>query len=135
MFVPLVHRCLQLLRAKLQGYTQEGIFDAKGSSDIQLFLDYCIDYVCGRVDKLNENALLQQYGPISDLKITLRENINRLGFMELLDLYKEYKEKENLLCSKARHAGMKLMGSDPIKRSRFLGRNTSKTTSRYKKSR
>lgn len=99
---------LQLLRAKLQGYTQEGIFDAKGSSDIQLFLDYCIDYVCVRVDKFNENALLQQYGPISDLKIMLRENINRLGFTELLDLYKEYKEKENLLCSKARHAGMKL---------------------------
>lgn len=99
---------LQLLRAKLQGYIQEEIFDAKGSSDIHLFLDYCIDYVCGRVDKLNENALLQQYGSISDLKITLRENINRLGFMELLDLYKEYKGKENLLCSKARHAKMKL---------------------------
>lgn len=99
---------LQLLREKLQGYTQEGIFDAKDSSDIQLFFDYCIDYVCVRVDKLNENALLRQYGSISDLKITLRENINRLGFMELLDLYKEYKEKENLLCSKARRAGMKL---------------------------
>lgn len=99
---------LQLLKAKLQGYILEGIFDAKGISDIQESLDYCIDFVCGRVDKLNENALLQQYGPISDLKITLRENINRLGFMELLDLYKEYKEKENLLCSKARHAGMKL---------------------------
>lgn len=99
---------LQLLREKLQGYTQEGIFDAKDSSDIQLFLDYCIDYVCVRVDKLNENALLRQYGSIGDLKITLRENINRLGFMELLDLYKEYKEKENLLCSKARHARLKL---------------------------
>lgn len=64
--------------------------------------------MCRRFDKLNENVLLQQYGPISDLKIKLRETINRLGFMELLDLYKEYKGKENLLCSKARCAGIKL---------------------------
>ncbi|WP_086287623.1 nuclease-related domain-containing protein [Campylobacter sp. P0085] len=99
---------LQSLRVKLQGLTQEGIFDAKESSNIQLFLDYCFHYVCGRVDKLNEKSLLQQYGPISGLKIKLRESIDRLGFKELLDLYKEYKEKENLLCSKARHAGMKL---------------------------
>ena len=99
---------LQSLRAKLQGFIQEGIFDVKSSSNIQWFFDYCIDYVCVRVSKLNEMALYQQYGSISDLKIRLRENINRLGFMELLDLYKEYKEKENLLCSKARHAGMKL---------------------------
>lgn len=99
---------LQSLRAKVQGLTQEGIFDVKESNDIQLFLDYCIDYVCRRFDKLNENELLQQYGPISDLKIKLRETINRLGFMELLDLYKEYKGKENLLCSKARCAGIKL---------------------------
>lgn len=99
---------LQSLIAKLQGLTQEGIFDAKESSNIQLFLDYCFHYVCGRVDKLNEKSLLQQYGPISGLKIKLRESIDRLGFKELLDLYKEYKEKENLLSSKARHAGMKL---------------------------
>lgn len=99
---------LQSLRAKLQGLTQEEIFDAKESSNIQLFLDYCFHYVCGRVDKLNEKSLLQQYGPISGLKIKLRESIDRLGFRELLDLYKEYKEKENLLCSKARNAGMKL---------------------------
>ncbi|WP_141031582.1 nuclease-related domain-containing protein [Campylobacter devanensis] len=99
---------LQSLIAKLQGLTQEEIFDAKESSNIQLFLDYCFHYVCGRVDKLNEKSLLQQYGPISGLKIKLRESIDRLGFKELLDLYKEYKEKENLLCSKACHAGMKL---------------------------
>ena len=99
---------LQSLRTKLQGLIHEGNFDAKSSSNIQCFLDYCIDYVCVRVSKLNENVLYQQYGSISDLKVKLRENINRLGFMELLDMYKEYKEKEKLLCSKARHAGMKL---------------------------
>lgn len=99
---------LQSLRAKLQEFIQEEIFDDERSNNIQRFLDYCINYVYVRVNKLNENALLQQYGPISELKIMLRQNMNRLGFMELLDLYKEYKEKEKLLCSKARHAGMKL---------------------------
>lgn len=97
---------LQSLRAKIQELTQEGIFDAQRSDDIQMFFEYCIDYICRSIDKLNESALLQQYGPIGDLKIKLRESINRLGFMELLDLYKEYKEKEKLLCSKARHVGM-----------------------------
>lgn len=96
---------LQSLRAKLQGLTQEGIFDAKESSNIQLFLDYCSDYVCGRVDKLNANRLFQQYGPIDNLKKTLRESINKLGFTELLELYKEYREQENILSSKARRAG------------------------------
>ena len=99
---------LQLLTEKIQELVQEGIFDAKRSNDIQWFLEYCINYVCDRVNKLNENALLQQYGPVSDLKKLLRESINRLGFMELLDLFKEYKGKENVLCSKARRAGMKL---------------------------
>lgn len=99
---------LQLLTEKIQELAQEGIFDSKRSNDIQWFLEYCINYVCDRVNKLNENALLQQYGPVSDLKKLLRESINRLGFMELLDLFKEYKEKENVLCSKARRAGMKL---------------------------
>lgn len=98
---------LQLLTEKIQELVQEGIFDSKRSNDIQCFLEYCINYVCGRVNKLNENALSQQYGPVSDLKKLLRESINRLGFMELLDLFKEYKEKENVLCSKARRAGMK----------------------------
>ena len=93
---------LQSLRAKLQGLIQEGIFDNISSSNIQLFLDDCINYVGERVDKLNENALLQQYGPISDLKIRLRENINRLKFAELHDWYYEYKEKERELCAKAR---------------------------------
>ena len=99
---------LQLLTEKIQELVQEGIFDAKRSNDIQWFLEYCINYVCDRVNKLNENALLQQYGPVGDLKKLLRESINRLGFMELLDLFKEYKGKENVLCSKARRAGMKL---------------------------
>lgn len=99
---------LQSLNTKLLGLNQEGIFDAEASKDIQNFLDYSIDYVCVRVNNLNEKTLVQQYGPISDLKVKLRESINRLGFMELLDLYKEYKQNENLLCSKARHAGMQL---------------------------
>lgn len=99
---------LQSLNTKLLGLKQEGIFDAEASKDIQNFLDYSIDYVCVRVNNLNEKTLVQQYGPISDLKVKLRESINRLGFMELLDLYKEYKQNENLLCSKARHAGMQL---------------------------
>ena len=99
---------LQALRAKIQELTQEGIFDVQRSEYIQMFFEYCIGYVCRRVDKLNESALFQQYGPISELKIKLRESINKLGFMELLDLYKEYKEKEKLLCSKARHTGMEL---------------------------
>ena len=41
------------------------------------------------------NALLRRYGPVSILKENLRSSINRLGFMELLELFKEYKEQEN----------------------------------------
>ena len=41
------------------------------------------------------NALLRRYGPVSILKENLRSNINRLGFMELLELFKEYKAQEN----------------------------------------
>lgn len=99
---------LQSLKTQWQGLIQEEIIDAQHSNDIQLFLECCISYVCRRIDKLSENMLIQQYGPVSDLKKKLRESINRLKFMELLDLYKEYKEKENLLCSKARRDGMKI---------------------------
>lgn len=99
---------LQSLKDKIQVFMQEGIFDSKRSNDIQLFLEYCINYVRDRISKLNESALLQQFGPISDLKKILRESINRLGFLDLLALFKEYKEKENILCSKARRAGMPL---------------------------
>ena len=41
------------------------------------------------------NALLRRYGPVSILKENLRSSINRLGFMELLELFKEYKAQEN----------------------------------------
>lgn len=41
------------------------------------------------------NALLRRYGPVSILKDNLRSSINRLGFMELLELFKEYKAQEN----------------------------------------
>lgn len=99
---------LYSLEEKIQELVQEGIFDSKRSNNVQWFLEFCINYICGRVNKLNESALLQQYGSVSDLKKILRESINRLGFMELLDLFKEYKEKENVLCSKARRLGMKL---------------------------
>lgn len=41
------------------------------------------------------NALLRRYGPVSILKENLRSSINRLGFTELLELFKEYKAQEN----------------------------------------
>lgn len=41
------------------------------------------------------SSLIRRYGPISVLKKNLRSSINRLGFMELLELFKEYKAQEN----------------------------------------
>lgn len=99
---------LQSFKVKAQEFAQEGLFDSRENNDIQWFLEYCISYVCGRVSTLVESILLQQYGPVGDLKKSLRESIDRLGFMELVDLFKEYKEKERLICSKARYVGINL---------------------------
>lgn len=105
---------LQFLKTKIQKLAQEEVFDLKRNNDIQWFLEYCITYVSGRIDKMNENMLYKQYGPTSSLKKALRESLNRLGFMELLELFKDYKEKEKVLTSKARCAGKK-QGESPYK--------------------
>lgn len=98
---------LQTFQEEIQESGKTGILESKYCNDIQWFLDYCMNYVCGRINKLNTNSLFQQYGPTGELKKSLRGSLNRLGFMELLELFKEYKEKEKILMSKARCAGMK----------------------------
>ena len=70
------------------------------------FSRHCINYVDNMVAEIIQNKLLKSYGPVSDIKKSLRDSINKLAFMELLDLYKEYKEKEKLLNSKARVDGI-----------------------------
>lgn len=93
-------------KEKAQSFAEQGLFSAAFISNFECFLDYCINYISNRLSSLNKAALLQQYGPVSGLKETLRNSINRLGFMDLLELHKQYKEKESLMCSKARQAGL-----------------------------
>lgn len=99
---------LQSLMSEFQELGKEEIIETKCGNDFLRFLEYCINYVTNRIEKLNEKVLFQQYGPIDDMKKSLRESIDNLGFMELLDLFKEYRKKEDLLCSKARHTGMQV---------------------------
>lgn len=91
------------LNSELQQFVDEKIVDSVYVNKINLFFEYCLDYVHNRVRELIEKELLNQFGSINDLKKSLRDNINHLGFMELLDLFKEYKNQEKYLSSKARH--------------------------------
>lgn len=96
---------LEEVRIKLQSFSGKNIFDSVYAYKIELFFDYCLNYMNERVRKLNEKELINHYGPVDSLKKSLRDCINRLGFVELLDLFKEYKEQERYLCSKARCEG------------------------------
>ena len=92
------------------------LFEAPYTDQRKKIIEACLSAACERVDKLkkekeqekeqlNKKKLFDQYGPVSNLKKVLRDSVNRLDFMELLDLYKEYKEQEEFLNSFARRNG------------------------------
>ena len=85
---------------------KEDIIQNREISNIDKFLDASNDYISEKISELNKDELLGVYGPLADLKLRLRDSINRLGFMELLELYREYNKKEKLLCSKVRLYGL-----------------------------
>lgn len=97
---------LYSVKMKVQQLAKEDVLDVQCSNRYVFFLDYCINFAHNRIGEINRNKLFQKYGPISDIKMSLRDCINKLGFSELFGLYKEYKVTEKLICSKARQGGM-----------------------------
>ena len=87
---------------RLHDYTSEGLIDEYQREKIKEILHHCIDYSVDRIANLREEFLVQEYGSVDDLKKRLRNNINKLKFTELLELFKEYKERESVLCAKTR---------------------------------
>ena len=94
---------LEGLRSKLQYFLKERTNELSGTYKIDEYLETCFRYAYDRIRLIGEKELLEQYGPITDLKRKLRDSINHLGFMELLELYKEYKKKETCLFSEGRY--------------------------------
>lgn len=94
---------LEGLRSKLQYFLKERTNELSGTYKIDEYLETCFRYAYDRIRLIGEKELLEQYGPITDLKRKLRDSINHFGFMELLELYKEYKKKETCLFSEGRY--------------------------------
>ena len=94
---------LNSLNSELQEFIDEKIFDSVYVNKINSFFKYCFDYIHIRIKELIkeliEKELFNQFGSINNLKKFLRDDINQLGFMELLDLFKEYKKQEKYLSS------------------------------------
>ena len=92
--------------SELRDYIINDFPDNSAYQEAVGFMNECI---CFAEKTLEENLAMQlykQYGPISELKNTLRSFINTLGFMELLDVFKDYKNKEKVVESKIRMAGV-----------------------------
>lgn len=94
------------LRRNILQLSEEKLVDSSIAHTVDEILQESLKQAIGRKEALIKSELIKQFGPISNLKKALRESINRLGFTELLDLFKEYKNQENYLRSKARQAGL-----------------------------
>lgn len=95
-------KSLEDLQRKLMSYVENGVLEKPYSTNAEEFLLKILAHANEKLNEICERALLRQYGPIYELKKALRDSINRLDFQGLLELFKEYKDFERVLASKAR---------------------------------
>lgn len=94
---------LEKLKNQLQYFLNAKTNELSDKYKINECLTACFRYAYDKIRTIREKDLFDQYGPIIDLKRKFRDSINHLGFMELLELYKEYKKQEAYLVSKERY--------------------------------
>ena len=84
---------------------EDSAFDPATVFAVTEALNFYLEYTKGKIAKLIETSLIRQFGPVSGIKKNLRNSINRLSFMELLELFREYKAQESYFSGRAEQAG------------------------------
>lgn len=84
---------------------EDSAFDSATVFAVTAALNFYLEYTKGKIARLIETSLIRQFGPVSGIKKNLRNSINRLSFMELLELFREYKAQESYFSGRAEQAG------------------------------
>ena len=84
---------------------EDSAFDPATVFAVTAALNFYLEYTKGKIARLIETSLIRQFGPVSGIKKNLRNSINRLSFMELLELFREYKAQESYFSGRAEQAG------------------------------
>lgn len=84
---------------------EDSAFDSATVFAVTEALNSYLEYTKGKIARLIETSLIRQFGPVSGIKKNLRNSINRLSFMELLELFREYKAQESYFSGRAEQAG------------------------------
>lgn len=80
---------------------EDSAFDSATVFAVTGALNFYLEYTKGKIARLIETSLIRQFGPVSGIKKNLRNSINRLSFMELLELFREYKAQESYSSGRA----------------------------------